>query len=106
MARFVRWFKSNADGVVALVTAVVIAVLGVLDILGTNQVSAAILLTLALLAPTLLRHPGLPPTPLGRRPMRPSSPPSGTSSDSRGCRSRWACRGPCPRSAGPCRPAA
>lgn len=55
MARFTRWVKSNADGVVALVTALVVGLLGILDILGTTEVSAAILLTLALLATTLLR---------------------------------------------------
>jgi len=49
---------------VALITAVVIAVLGILDVVGANAVNAAILLTLALLATTLLRDRQLAATAL------------------------------------------
>ncbi len=55
MARLVAWLRGNADGFLALVIAAVVALLGVLDVFGTEQVNAAILLTLALLATTLLR---------------------------------------------------
>lgn len=55
MARFTRWLRANADGVVALLVAVTIGVLAVLDVLGTEKINAAILLVLALLAATLLK---------------------------------------------------
>lgn len=55
MARFAAWLKGNADGFLALVIAAVVALLGVFDVFGTEQVNAAILLTFALLATTLLR---------------------------------------------------
>ncbi len=55
MARLARWLKSNADGALALLIAVAVGLLQVLDVLQAEQVSAAILLTLALLATTLLR---------------------------------------------------
>jgi hypothetical protein len=55
MRRFAAWLRSNADGFLALVIAVAVGVLQVLDVLQSEQVSAAILLTLALLATTLLR---------------------------------------------------
>ncbi|HWE90953.1 MAG TPA: hypothetical protein VG317_15955 [Pseudonocardiaceae bacterium] len=55
MARFIRWLRSNADGFFALVIALTVGLLGVLDVLNSNQVDPAILLILALLATTLLR---------------------------------------------------
>lgn len=55
MGRLAAWLKSNADGFFALVIAVTVGMLGVLDILGADEVNAAILLTLALLSTTLLR---------------------------------------------------
>jgi hypothetical protein len=55
MRRFARWLAGNADGSFALAIAVTVGLLGVLDVLGTDKVNAAILLTLALLAATLLR---------------------------------------------------
>jgi hypothetical protein len=55
MSRFPAWLRSNLDGFLALLIAVVVGLLQVLDVAGTNQISAAILLTLALLATTLLR---------------------------------------------------
>lgn len=55
MARLARWLKSNADGALALLIAVAVGLLQVLDVLQAEQVNAAILLTLALLATTLLR---------------------------------------------------
>lgn len=55
MARFTRWLRRNADAVLALLVSVVVGVLAVLDVLGTDQVDAAILLVLALLAATILR---------------------------------------------------
>jgi hypothetical protein len=55
MRRFGQWFITNADGALALTIAITIGLLGVLDVLGAEEVNAAILLTLALLAATLLR---------------------------------------------------
>jgi len=55
MGRLVGWLKSNADGALALVIAATVGLLAVLDVLGTDEVDQAILLTLALLAATLLR---------------------------------------------------
>jgi hypothetical protein len=55
MRRFGQWFIANADGALALTIAIAIGLLGVLDVLGTDEVNAAVLLTLALLAATLLR---------------------------------------------------
>lgn len=59
MRRLVQWLIDNADGSLALAIAVTVGVLGVLDVLGTDEVNAAILLTLALLAATLLRDRAL-----------------------------------------------
>ena len=55
LARFIGWLGSNVDGVIALAIALVVAVLGALDVLGSSAVNSAILLTLAVLATTLLR---------------------------------------------------
>jgi hypothetical protein len=55
MGRFAGWLKNNADGFFALLIAATVGLLGVLDVLGTGEINAAILLTLALLAATLLR---------------------------------------------------
>ncbi|MGH3566331.1 MAG: hypothetical protein ACRDRH_09915 [Pseudonocardia sp.] len=58
MRRFGGWLRANADVFLALVIAVSFGLLGVLDVLGPDDdqiVNAAILLTLALLAATLLR---------------------------------------------------
>ncbi|HKS46793.1 MAG TPA: hypothetical protein VJT49_17110 [Amycolatopsis sp.] len=55
MARLAAWLRGNADGFLALVIAAVVALLGVFDVFGTEQINAAVLLTLALLATTLLR---------------------------------------------------
>ena len=55
MVRFTGWLRANADGIVALLIAVTVGVLAVLDVLGTEKVNAAILLVLALLAATLLK---------------------------------------------------
>lgn len=55
MGRFVGWLKSNADGSLALLIAGTVGMLAVLDVLGTDEIDAAVLLTLALLAATLLR---------------------------------------------------
>jgi hypothetical protein len=55
MGRLAAWLKGNADGFFALVIAVTVGILGVLDVLGADEVNAAILLTLALLSTTLLR---------------------------------------------------
>jgi hypothetical protein len=55
MARFTRWLRRNADAVLALLVAVVVGVLAVVEVLGSDQVNAAILLVLALLAATLLQ---------------------------------------------------
>jgi len=59
MRRLVRWLIDNADGSLALAIAVTVGVLEVLDVLGTDEVKAAILLTLALLSVTLLRDRAL-----------------------------------------------
>jgi hypothetical protein len=55
MGRFTRWLRDNADGSLALVIAAAVGLLAVLDVLGAEEIDAAILLTLALLAATLLR---------------------------------------------------
>lgn len=55
MSRFAAWLRNNADGFFALVIAVVVGVLQFLDVAQAQQLNAAILLTLALLAMTLLR---------------------------------------------------
>ncbi|MFE9576485.1 hypothetical protein ACFYO1_08900 [Nocardia sp. NPDC006044] len=55
MARLLIWLRNNVDGVVALVLAVVVGLLAVLDVISVDNVNAAVLLVLALLATTLLR---------------------------------------------------
>ncbi|MHA6625514.1 hypothetical protein ACU61A_08810 [Pseudonocardia sichuanensis] len=55
MRRFGHWLIGNADGTLALTIAIGVGLLGAADVLGADQVDAAILLTLALLATTLLR---------------------------------------------------
>jgi hypothetical protein len=58
MRRFIGWLRGSfAEGLIAMSIAIVFAVLTVLDVLGANSnvVNAAILLTLALLALTMLR---------------------------------------------------
>jgi hypothetical protein len=55
MVRFMRWLIANVDAVVALLIAVTVGILSVLDVLGTEKINAAILLVLALLATTLLQ---------------------------------------------------
>jgi hypothetical protein len=55
MRRFGQWLGGNLDGVLALSIAITVGLLGVLDVLGTDEVNAATLLILALLATTLLR---------------------------------------------------
>ncbi|HEX3257123.1 MAG TPA: hypothetical protein VHS35_01320 [Pseudonocardia sp.] len=57
MRRFGRWLRANAEPMLALTIAIVFGLLGVLDVLGPDSsvINAAVLLTLALLAATLLR---------------------------------------------------
>lgn len=55
MSRISKWIAKNADGVIALVLGVCIAVLALADVGGANQINAAVLLVLAVLAATLLR---------------------------------------------------
>jgi hypothetical protein len=55
LRRFGQWLVNNADGMLALTIAMTVGLLGVLDVLGGDEINAAILLTLALLATTLLR---------------------------------------------------
>ncbi|RJQ79296.1 hypothetical protein D5S17_11295 [Pseudonocardiaceae bacterium YIM PH 21723] len=55
MTRFVGWLRKNADGFFALLLALTVGLLGVLDVLGAEKVGAATLLILALIAATLLR---------------------------------------------------
>ena len=55
MARFVSWLGRNADGLIALLIAVSIGVLGLADVVGTDQVNEATLLILAVVAVVLLR---------------------------------------------------
>ena len=50
-----RWLRRNADAGLALLVAVVVGTLAVVEVLGADQVNAAILLVLALLAATLLQ---------------------------------------------------
>lgn len=55
MRSFTTWLRRNADGVLALLIAVTVGILAVLDVVGPAQLNSAILLVLALLAATLLR---------------------------------------------------
>lgn len=55
MIRFTKWLRANAEGVLALLIAVTVGVLAILDVLGTQSINAAILLVLALIAATLLK---------------------------------------------------
>ncbi|MBH0779461.1 hypothetical protein [Nocardia bovistercoris] len=55
MIRLLAWLRGNIDGVVALVLAMVVGVLAVLDLIDVDQVNAVVLLVLGLLATTLLR---------------------------------------------------
>jgi hypothetical protein len=55
VSRFLNWLRVNVDGFFALVIALAVGLLGVLDVVGASEVSAAILLILALIAATLLR---------------------------------------------------
>lgn len=55
MARLVAWISRNADGAIALVLAFISGVLGLADIMRSDDIEAAILIILALLATTLLR---------------------------------------------------
>lgn len=55
MSRITAWLRSNADGVIALLLAFCVAVLGLADVLGTDKVNNAVLLVLGVLATTLLR---------------------------------------------------
>ena len=57
MKRIGRWLRANAEPTLALAIAIVFGALGVLDVLGPDSsiINAAVLLTLALLAATLLR---------------------------------------------------
>jgi hypothetical protein len=55
VTRVGRRLTKDGDGLLALLVAAAVGVLAVLDVLGTDQLNAAILLVLALLAATLLR---------------------------------------------------
>lgn len=55
LTRFARWLTRNGDGRLALLVATAVGILAILDVLGSDQLNAAILLVLALLATTLLR---------------------------------------------------
>ncbi|RKT83475.1 hypothetical protein SAMN05421805_10539 [Saccharopolyspora antimicrobica] len=56
MGRFPVWLRSNADGFLALLIAVAVGLIGVLDVFNADQIlPEATLLVLALLATTLLR---------------------------------------------------
>lgn len=62
MGRFAIWLRNNADGFMALLIAVAVGLIGVLDVFSSNQIlpddqilPEATLLVLALLATTLLR---------------------------------------------------
>ncbi|MFI6167015.1 hypothetical protein ACIBCN_09510 [Nocardia sp. NPDC051052] len=55
MARLLIWLRNNVDGFVALVLAVTVGLLTVIDVIPVDNVNAAVLLVLALLATTLLR---------------------------------------------------
>ncbi|MGH3931059.1 MAG: hypothetical protein ACRDTF_13905 [Pseudonocardiaceae bacterium] len=61
MPRVIKWIGKNADGVIALVLAACVAILGLTDVIGGTDVvgdtaiSSAVLFVLAVLATTLLR---------------------------------------------------
>lgn len=54
MARFTKWLRRNIDAVLALLISITVGILALADVLGTDDVNAAILLVLGLLAVTLL----------------------------------------------------
>ncbi|WP_028476697.1 hypothetical protein [Nocardia sp. CNY236] len=55
MTRVLTWTRTNIDGVVALMLALVVGVLAILDLVDVEQVNAVVLLVLGLLATTSLR---------------------------------------------------
>ncbi|WP_069166055.1 hypothetical protein [Nocardia altamirensis] len=55
MARLLIWFRNNVDGSFAVILAITVGLLQFLDVIGTDQVNAAMLLVLGLVAITLLR---------------------------------------------------
>lgn len=55
LSKSARWLTRNGDGLLALLVASAVGILAILDVLGSDQLNAAILLVLALLATTLLR---------------------------------------------------
>lgn len=55
MRRFGLWLLTNLDGAATFAIAATVALLAYLDVAGTEQIEAAVLLTLALIAATLLR---------------------------------------------------
>jgi hypothetical protein len=55
MKRFTAWLSRNADGVITLVLSVAMGIIALAHILGTDEINAAILLILALVATTILR---------------------------------------------------
>jgi len=55
MGRLGRWLAGNAEGAMALAIAAASGILGLLDVFGTDEIDAAVLLVLALIAATLLR---------------------------------------------------
>jgi hypothetical protein len=58
MGGLVTWFGRNAEALLALATAVVVGILGIVDILGIEQINNGILLVLAVLATAVLRDRG------------------------------------------------
>ena len=58
MARVVSWVVGNLDGLIALVLAVTIGVLNMVDVAGGQQVQAVTLIVLGVLAAALLRDRG------------------------------------------------
>lgn len=55
MKRFTAWLVENADGVIALVLSAAMGIIAYLHIVGSEEINAAILLILALVAATVLR---------------------------------------------------
>jgi hypothetical protein len=55
MKRFTAWLSKNADGVITLVLSIAMGIIALAHVLGTEEINAAILLILALVATTILR---------------------------------------------------
>ncbi|MEV6772511.1 hypothetical protein AB0N05_28135 [Nocardia sp. NPDC051030] len=56
MKHFAKWLQVNIDGIGIVLIAITVAMLAILDVLGSDQIAAATLAVLALVAATILRE--------------------------------------------------